>query len=66
LGGTLASDLIRNVLFGQKDYMAINTHITQISQSTTPDRERVIVALTNMYPNLSYGEKRIVMGINNL
>ncbi|KAF7724286.1 hypothetical protein EC973_001187 [Apophysomyces ossiformis] len=49
-----------------KNYMTINTHITQISESTTPDRERVIVALTNMYPNLSYGEKRIIMGINNL
>ncbi|KAF1800653.1 hypothetical protein FB192DRAFT_1437041 [Mucor lusitanicus] len=45
--------------------MAINTHITKISQCTTPDREHVIVTLTNMYPDLSYGKKRIVMGINN-
>lgn len=66
LGNKLVSDLIRNVWFGQKDYtMAINTHITKISQCTTPDREHVIVTLTNMYPDLSYGKKRIVMGINN-
>ncbi|ORX56231.1 hypothetical protein DM01DRAFT_1016535 [Hesseltinella vesiculosa] len=66
LGDVLISDLARNLHFGQQDYMAINSHITQISESISPGRENVILALTNMYPNLSYGKKRIVMGINNL
>ncbi|CAO3677371.1 unnamed protein product [Rhizopus stolonifer] len=33
LGDTLASDIIRNFEFGQKNYMTINTYITQASQS---------------------------------
>ncbi|KAI8335877.1 hypothetical protein BC941DRAFT_354975 [Chlamydoabsidia padenii] len=66
LSDELTSALTREIQFSQKNYADINTHITLLSQSSTPDRERSIVALTNMYPDLNYGEKRIIMGINNL
>ncbi|ORZ01668.1 hypothetical protein BCR43DRAFT_522473, partial [Syncephalastrum racemosum] len=55
LNNKLSIVLSRSIMFDKESYMAISTHITELSGSR-PNRELGIVALTNMCPRLPWGK----------